>query len=968
MEEVFYEEKCGRIISLLLSAALFLSMFPMLSALAADDAVVLDVGQGRIIVYSDGYVIENSAKVSYTGDYILTGSGDREVYFNSPEDGGSDSYNVTLRNLTMDSAPSRSAINAGNGVTLNITVEGSNTVIADNHPGIQLLSGTGAAVNITMTENSRLELDCMSSPIRSINENIDAVVTNPEGVSGLGNLSNRSVALALGTGTLHDHECDSYSAAENGHSGICAICGETINEEHNFSYDEIDDSQHKKICEACGYEIAQAHEVVWEYWEDEHYGYCDLCFWESDSYEHAWDEGVDIPGTDAYVPAVKYTCTICGCVRLEEDGANAIEIAMSDYFGDSWDGAKLMVYRDGVLIRELEMSYDYEQETIYLPYSEDAGYVFVWRKGYCDDECGLTITLPGQEEPAYSQTDFYDKANGEVIFSINMADYTRLEEVMAEMPENLEAYTLESVLGLYELVSDIDWYLGKGQQETVNGYVSAIEAAVEALELGDGTPNGLIHINNGGLIITETGYYRGADDNETAYTGPYYIIGDTDEYGVIVESGSHQITLNGLSIYSYYYSSFAILEGAEVEMIIKGQNRLEASYYVAGLNVPEGAKLHILEESTGSLYALGGDDGAGIGGNHEEAAGVIIIDGGDITALSSGDGAGIGGGWEGGAGEIVINGGNIYAECLDDDGAGIGSGDCGQGGSITINGGNVTALSMGDAGAGIGAGSDGDEEEYGYVDEIIINGGVITAGSNDGTAIGGGKDYSPCGNITINGGIIIISSQHMNGCLIGSQAYSQEADGNRVIINGGNIISDNYSLAEGVSPLPKNTQGQNVAPYTFEIDEQLADATVTITLPDGSSRQETAYGLKLTVFLPAGLNKEEITLSYEKADYSAVESALEKVPEDLSIYTAESAAALKEAVDSVQWNLDIRYQAEVDEMAQAILDAIANLQIMDNSGGTGDSGSLVLWIMLCALIAAGIASVPVCRKLKGSRK
>lgn len=968
MEEVFYEEKCGRIISLLLSAALFLSMFPMLSALAADDAVVLDVGQGRIIVYSDGYVIENSAKVSYTGDYILTGSGTREVYFNSPEDGGSDSYNVTLRNLTMHSAPSRSAINAGNGVTLNITVEGSNTVIADNHPGIQLLSGTGAAVNITMTENSRLELDCMSSPIRSINENIDAVVTNPEGVSGLGNLSNRSVALALGTGTLHDHECDSYSVAENGHSGFCAICGETINEEHNFSYDEIDDSQHKKTCEACGYEVTEAHDVVWEdFGSDGHYGYCDLCDWASGYEEHTWDEGVEVPGTDANVPAVKYTCTICGFVRLEEDGTNAIEIVMSDDYGDGWDGAKLIIYRDGVLIRELDMSYDYEQETIYLPYSEDAGYVFVWRKGYYDDECGLTITLPGAEEPAYSKVDFDDTANREVIFSLNIADYALLEEVLAQMP-NLEDYTLESALELYELVNDINWYLGKGQQETVNEYASSIEAAIEALELGDGTPNGLIYINNGPLIITETGYYRGADDNETAYTGPYYIIGNTDEYGVIVESGSHQITLIGLSIFNEYYPPFAILEGAEVEMILKGNNVLENLEYCAGLNVPEGAKLHILEESTGSLYALGGEDGAGIGGNEGEDAGSIIIDCGDITALSSSDGAGIGGGWEGGAGEIVINGGNIYAECLDDDGAGIGSGDRGQGGSITINGGNVTALSMGNAGAGIGAGSDGDAEEYGYVDEIIINGGVITAGSNDGAAIGGGQDYSPCGNITINGGIIIISSQHMNGCLIGSQAYSQEADGNRVIINGGNIISDNYSLAEGVSPLPKNTQGQNVAPYTFEIDEQMADATVTITLPDGSSRQETAYGLKLTVFLPAGLNQEEITLSYEEADYSAVESALEKVPEDLSIYTAESAAALKEAVDSVQWNLDIRYQAEVDEMAQAILDAIANLQIMDNSGGTGDSGSLVLWIMLCALIAAGIASVPVCRKLKGSRK
>lgn len=320
--------------------------------------------------------------MSYTGDYILTGSGDREVYFNSPEDGGSDSYNVTLRNLTMDSAPSRSAINAGNGVTLNITVEGSNTVIGDNHPGIQLLSGTGAAVNITMTENSRLELDCMSSPIRSINENIEAAVTNPEGVSGLGNLDNRYVALVLGTGTLHDHECDSYSVAENGHTGLCNICGETINEEHNFSYEVIDDSQHKTTCRICGYEGTEAHDVIWKYWRDEHYGYCDLCDWASGYEEHTWDEGVEVPGTDANVPAVKYTCTICGFVRLEEDGTNAIEIVMSDDYGDGWDGAKLIIYRDGVLIRELDMSYDYEQETIYLPYSEDAGYVFVWRKGY----------------------------------------------------------------------------------------------------------------------------------------------------------------------------------------------------------------------------------------------------------------------------------------------------------------------------------------------------------------------------------------------------------------------------------------------------------------------------------------------------------------------------------------------------------------------------------------------------------
>ena len=64
----------------------------------------------------------------------------------------------------------------------------------------------------------------------------------------------------------------------------------------------------------------------------------------------------------------------------------------------------------------------------------------------------------------------------------------------------------------------------------------------------------------------------------------------------------------------------------------------------------------------------------------------------------------------------------------------------------------------------------------------------------------------------------------------------------------------------------------------------------------------------------------------EEADYSAVEEALAAVPEDLSIYTDETAQAVTEAVNAVVWGLPASEQAQVDAMAQAILDAVAALE------------------------------------------
>lgn len=62
------------------------------------------------------------------------------------------------------------------------------------------------------------------------------------------------------------------------------------------------------------------------------------------------------------------------------------------------------------------------------------------------------------------------------------------------------------------------------------------------------------------------------------------------------------------------------------------------------------------------------------------------------------------------------------------------------------------------------------------------------------------------------------------------------------------------------------------------------------------------------------------------ANYSAVDTALNKIPKDLSIYTDESVKAVKDAQAAVVRGYDITRQAEVDAMAKAIEDAVAKLQ------------------------------------------
>lgn len=67
-------------------------------------------------------------------------------------------------------------------------------------------------------------------------------------------------------------------------------------------------------------------------------------------------------------------------------------------------------------------------------------------------------------------------------------------------------------------------------------------------------------------------------------------------------------------------------------------------------------------------------------------------------------------------------------------------------------------------------------------------------------------------------------------------------------------------------------------------------------------------------------------LEYKTADYTRLESALKKVPDDLSVYTKESVDNLNAVLKSLEYGLDITKQDFVDKQAKALLDAIDALE------------------------------------------
>jgi hypothetical protein len=237
------------------------------------------------------------------------------------------------------------------------------------------------------------------------------------------------------------------------------------------------------------------------------------------------------------------------------------------------------------------------------------------------------------------------------------------------------------------------------------------------------------------------------------------------------------------SAYIYFIGKNSSLQGADGRAAIQ-KNRSEG-------------QVHVLVRTGTTVTCKGGEEAAGIGGSYATRE---IFDslyngdmfghgvnmhfgsqsnpdywGGTIAAIGGEGGAGIGGG-EGGSGEklyfysgtVQANGGRLAS--------GIGGSYKGRGSEIYIYGGTVSAQG-GDGGAGIGGGCWTTEQDMNGINaahDIYISGGTVTAkGGHNGAGIGGGQ-YVPARDITVTGGFVTATGHY--GAAIGGGRWCRGMD------------------------------------------------------------------------------------------------------------------------------------------------------------------------------------------------
>ena len=268
------------------------------------------------------------------------------------------------------------------------------------------------------------------------------------------------------------------------------------------------------------------------------------------------------------------------------------------------------------------------------------------------------------------------------------------------------------------------------------------------------------------------------------------ITGKSDKNTVTIEAEDKddkvEVTLKDLNIDASSRSEAAVsVTGkGDTNIELDGDNELKSGAGHAGLEhnkTDTSGELTIQDkDNNGSLEAVGGFKGAGIGSAGSNDAQVKIT-GGNITATSDDWGAGIGSGSDGTA-YVEITGGEINATggYL---GAGIGGG-CNGSGNVTISGGTITAAGS-DGAAGIGGGY------YNGATVTITGDAVIKNASNTkyGAGIGGGYGYD--GDVTISGNAKIENATGGYGAAgIGGGAFSSPDK----IGNGNVVIKENAEI------------------------------------------------------------------------------------------------------------------------------------------------------------------------------
>lgn len=379
-------------------------------------------------------------------------------------------------------------------------------------------------------------------------------------------------------------------------------------------------------------------------------------------------------------------------------------------------------------------------------------------------------------------------------------------------------------------------------------YIEDGDISISAGESGnDVTQNGATTKNDTNTVITN-------HDSSNASSNTVTI--DAEE-GKTVDVTLNNVTINvdEGSKYGYepdaYKTAVSVTGSGNTNIELNGNNTLTSGYGHAGLEhnkTDDSGTLTIQDEknddgsakgsasdTTGSLTAKGGGQGAGIGGS-DGHDGQVTITGGEIIANGGYQGAGIGGGAGndqavGGDGDVTISGGTITATggSL---GAGIGGGAFGNG-TVTVTDGDITAKATGRYGAGIGGG-------YGAIPKgtliggngtVTISGGTITEASGGYMAAGIGSGLQGLGTVTIEGDAVIKNAQ---GGEAGAGIGSGTCGDSNILIRDNAVIENAESSANGAGI------GSGQGDLYPDGDGMVIDLTVGNVTIEGNARIENA--------------------------------------------------------------------------------------------------------------------------------
>ena len=172
----------------------------------------------------------------------------------------------------------------------------------------------------------------------------------------------------------------------------------------------------------------------------------------------------------------------------------------------------------------------------------------------------------------------------------------------------------------------------------------------------------------------------------------------------------------------------------------------------------------------------------------------------------------------------------------------------------------------------------------------------------------------------------------------------------------------NDAIAE-LHYLPADIAQLKTAIYAAKLlnsDDYLDFAAVAAAIADAEEFLAGEYDIRNQAEIDAlakAITDAVAALEFAPADFGAIDSALEKVPADLSGYTEESVAVLKEAVAAAEeakntiTREDKDWEAKVQAYAQAVLDAVAGLKEADVE--YADTSMLQMAIDMVALYNPG---------------